>query len=189
MAQVHKKPQQANAKQIVYGTCGALLMLGFLYGWGVIDEMRTRQDQQRRQEQQEQDAERARQMEQRRQAQARTEAKRNAREVRGKEYERWRRYIQYNNFIIPEDKNEAILVARDFVKLGLKCPSTAQFPESTIEHQRTRFTLSHGQRSCVVTGIVDAQNDLGAMRRCKYYCLMRKAEQGTKWECLDMQLE
>jgi len=79
------------------------------------------------------------------------------------------------------DQSEAYLNAENFVKQGLKSPSTAKFP-SYAERQQQTSILGAGKFK--ITSWVDSQNGFGAMIRTNWSCTITFI--GDKVKCEDL---
>lgn len=81
--------------------------------------------------------------------------------------------------------SDVIYFAKEFVKNGLKAPSTAVFPSSDGEYSVS--TLA--ENTFTVVGYVDAENSFGAKLRSKFVVKLRYSPSEEKWHLIDRYVE
>jgi hypothetical protein len=78
---------------------------------------------------------------------------------------------QITNYAIPSDKESmAMILAEDFVKQGLKAPSTAEFPGRVFD--RDQWKVARNKDLLQVQSYVDSENSFGAMIRSDFIVQM-----------------
>ncbi len=83
-----------------------------------------------------------------------------------------------------DNSTMAYVMMQDFVKRGLKAPSTAKFPwmgDSQVIVARSK------DQTYTVYGYVDAQNSFGALLRSEYTGVVRQVGE-DQWELVNLKL-
>ncbi len=75
----------------------------------------------------------------------------------------------------------AFYYSKEYVKLRLKAPSTAKFPES----ERDNTSISREGQVYTVVSWVDSQNSFGAMLRTVYACRIEQVKEGV-WQLREL---
>ena len=90
----------------------------------------------------------------------------------------------------PEPEDYVIPVSWEFVRAGLKSPTTADFGRISTHQQ---YTIEGKPNTWEVRGHVDSQNSFGAMIRSNYTCQLEYVSgSGNKvadWYLLDLKIE
>ena len=90
----------------------------------------------------------------------------------------------------PKPENYAIPVGWEFVRAGLKSPTTADFGRIST-HQK--YSIEGKPDTWEVRGHVDSQNSFGAMIRSNYTCQVEyvsgDASYVANWKLLDLKIE
>jgi len=84
---------------------------------------------------------------------------------------------------IYNDKLEARVVCRNFVKSRLKSPSTVKFPYVSPEEVLILNDDCYG-----IASYIDAQNAFGATTRSHFRCIVKKSEQGG-WNLVSLKFD
>ena len=87
-----------------------------------------------------------------------------------------------------QSDGSAYFYSEEFVKRGLKSPSTAKFPDYVmgVPDMSVIQVLNHHDDTYTVIADVDAQNSFGAMIRSQYVCKLHYSPKTGNWTLISL---